>query len=160
MLKLDKRDIKILQILSREGRISKTRLAEQINLSPAPCWERLQRLEKAGVIRGYHAEIALHQVASHVTLFVVIELEQHQAQAFRQFETGIELYDEIQGCWALGGGYDYLLNIVCRDIDRYQRLIDQLLDSRLGIGRYFTYIVTKTIKTPAPGQLLATLLQD
>jgi len=51
-------------------------------------------------------------------------------------------------CWALGGGFDYLLQIVARDIDAYQRLIDDMLEARIGLARYFTYIVTKPVKAP------------
>ena len=58
-LKLDERDLKILAILQQEGRITKTELAERVNLSPTPCWSRLKRLEKIGLIEGYRAKIAL-----------------------------------------------------------------------------------------------------
>ncbi len=59
MLKLDRIDFQILKILSDNGRITKAALAEQVNLSPSPCWERLRRLEKSGLISGYRAEINL-----------------------------------------------------------------------------------------------------
>ncbi|GAB4364056.1 MAG: Lrp/AsnC family transcriptional regulator [Oricola sp.] len=147
MLRLDDRDIKILSILSREGRISKTELARRINLSPTPCWERLKRLEQAGVIQGYHARISLKSIASHVVVFVVVELESHRAEAFQAFEKAVGLYDEIVGCWALGGGYDYLMQVIARDINSYQRLMDDLLERKASMARYFTYIVTKDVKS-------------
>ena len=148
---LDDRDIRILEILSREGRISKTELARRVNLSATPCWERLKRLEEAGLISGYRAEIALSRIASHVTIFVVAELESHRAADFQIFERSIERHDEIVACWALGGGFDYLLQVVAADIDGYQRLMDELLAARIGLKRYFTYIVTKEVKsTGAP----------
>jgi Lrp/AsnC family transcriptional regulator of ectoine degradation len=62
------------------------------------------------------------------------------------FEEAMRRYDEVMACWALGGGFDYLLQIVTRDIDAYQRLIDEMLDARIGLARYFTYIVTKPVK--------------
>ncbi len=147
MIRLDDRDIAILKVLSREGRLSKAELARRINLSPTPCWERLKRLEKAGVIEGFRAEIALRKTAPHVTVFVTLELENHSAAAFQAFERAVETYPEIVQCWALGGGFDYLLQVVTRDVDSYQRLIDRLLDQGLGMARYYTYIVTKPIKT-------------
>ena len=58
----------------------------------------------------------------------------------------MQRYDEVTACWALGGGFDYLLQIVTRDIDAYQRLIDEMLDARIGLSRYFTYVVTKPVK--------------
>lgn len=147
MLKLDDRDIRILKVLSREARISKAELARRINLSPSPCWERLKRLEKAGVIESYRAEISLRHVAPHVTVFVTAELERHNAETQQKFERVVLDYEEIVGCWSLGGGFDYLLQIVTRDIDSYQRLIDTLLERGLGLARYYTYVVTKPVKT-------------
>lgn len=58
----------------------------------------------------------------------------------------MQRYDEVTACWALGGGFDYILQIVTRDIDAYQRLIDAMLDARIGLARYFTYVVTKPVK--------------
>lgn len=146
MLKLDNRDIEILKILSSEARISKADLASRINLSPSPCWERLSRLEKAGVISSYRAEISLKSIVSSVTVFVTVELEHHRSDAFQAFERAVKAKEEIVACWALGGGFDYLLHIVTRDIDSYQRLIDRLLEQPLGVARYYTYIVTKPVK--------------
>lgn len=146
MLKLDDRDLKILSILRREGRISKAALAEKVNLTAAPCWERLRRLERAGVIKGYHAEISLRKIGPHLVIFMAAELEGHRAENFQLFEHRISSVDEIVGCWAVGGGFDYILQIVTRDIDSYQRLVDRLLESRVGLMRYFTYVVTKPVK--------------
>lgn len=145
-LKLDDRDIQILSVLSREGRITKAELAKRVHLSATPCWERLKRLEKAGIIRGYRADVELHKIASNVVIFVVAELESHRAESFQAFEKAVKRYDEIVACWALGGGFDYLLQIITRDIDSYQRLIDDLLAQKVGLARYFTYVVTKPVK--------------
>lgn len=147
MIKLDDRDIKILSVLDREGRISKTELAKRVSLSATPCWERLQRLEKAGIISAYRAEISLKKIAAHVEVFVMAELENHRVETMQGFERAVERYDEIVNCWALGGGYDYVLHVVCSDIDTYQRMIDQLLGEGAGFARYFTYVVTKPVKS-------------
>ncbi|WP_226782846.1 Lrp/AsnC family transcriptional regulator [Oceaniglobus trochenteri] len=154
-MKLDPRDIAILSVLSTEGRISKTALAERVNLGTSACGDRLARLEGAGIVAGYRAEVALRRLAPHVTVFVLAELSSHQAAAFQLFEAAIDRHDEITGCWALGGGYDYLLQVITRDIDSYQRLMDVLLEDRIGLVRYFTYVVTKAVKnTPPPLTIL------
>lgn len=153
---LDDRDIQILSVLSREGRISKTDLARRVNLSATPCWERMRRLEEAGLIRGYHADVALARLGAHVAVFVMIELESHRPENFQSFEIAVGRRDEIIACWAIGGGFDYLLQVVTRDIDSYQRMIDALLADRVGVKRYFTYVVTKDVKATAP--VLETLL--
>jgi Lrp/AsnC family transcriptional regulator of ectoine degradation len=62
----------------------------------------------------------------------------------------VEQIEEVTNCWALGGGVDYLLQVTTRDIDSYQTLIEDLLEKKLGIHRYFTYIVTKSVKESAP----------
>ncbi|MEZ5772233.1 AsnC family transcriptional regulator [Defluviimonas denitrificans] len=145
-MKLDDRDIAILRVLSTEGRITKAALADRIGLSPTPCWDRLKKLEDAGLIEGYRADIGLKKLGPHVTVFVAAELADHTAASFRAFEEAVGRYDEVIACWALGGGFDYLMQIVTRDIDAYQRLIDTMLDARIGLARYFTYIVTKPVK--------------
>ncbi|MCB2129588.1 MAG: Lrp/AsnC family transcriptional regulator [Rhodobacteraceae bacterium] len=145
-MRLDDRDIAILKVLSTEGRITKTALAARVGLSPTPAWERLRKLQAAGLIESYRAEIALKKIAPHVTVFMAAELADHTGPSFRAFEAALQRYDEVVACWALGGGYDYLLQIVTRDIDAYQRLVDAMLDARIGLARYFTYVVTKPVK--------------
>ena len=149
MTRLDDRDLSILAILREEGRISKSELARRINLSAAPCWERLKRLEDAGIITSYRAEISLRRIAAHIVVFMAVELEQHRAENFTLFERAIAPLDEVVACWAVGGGFDYILQIITRDIDSYQRLVDHLLEARAGVSRYFTYVVTKGVKQSA-----------
>lgn len=145
-MRLDARDLEILRVLSKEGRITKAALAERVNLSPTPCWERLKKLEKAGLIEGYRAEINLRKLGPHLTVFVAAELSDHTAASLQAFEAAMQRYDEVLACWALGGGFDYLLQILTRDIDTYQRLIDEMLNARIGLSKYFTYVVTKPVK--------------
>ena len=144
--RLDAYDIKILATLQRDGRITKLRLAEEIGLSPSPCWERMRRLEQNGYIRGYHADVDVERLLHSATILVEVTLRSHQARDFERFERAIEVYPEIVECYSTGGGIDYLLKIVALDIDHYQRIIDELLAAEVGIDRYFTYIVTKQVK--------------
>lgn len=153
-LRLDDRDIAILATLSREGRIAKTDLAAKVNLSPTPCWERMKRLEKSGLIRGYRAEIDMTELGPHVQVFVTVELESHRAESFQIFERTVARIDEIAGCWAIGGGYDYLMQVVTTDVAAFQVLMDGLLESRAGVRRYFSYIVTKPVKEFPPALAL------
>lgn len=159
MLRLDDRDLAILAALSTEGRLSKADLARRVNLTPTPLWERLRRLEEAGIIRGYRAEIALARIAPHVEIFVTAELAGHTPAHFRAFEEAVARFEAITAAWSLGGGLDYLLHVVARDIDAYQRMMDSLLESRAGIARYYTYVVTRVVKTPGPPPFAA-LLDD
>jgi Lrp/AsnC family transcriptional regulator of ectoine degradation len=156
-LKLDPIDLRILSEVQREGRITKLALAERVGLSPTPCWMRLRRLEQAGIITGYHARLALRSIAPFATVLVEVTLSAHRQADFDRFERAVRAVPEIVACWAVGGGLDYMLKVVARDIDSYQRLIDGLLDGEIGIDRYFTYIVTRTVKDE-PAAPLASLL--
>ncbi|BBP77556.1 Lrp/AsnC family transcriptional regulator [Pseudomonas gingeri NCPPB 3146 = LMG 5327] len=160
MHKLDRYDLNILRILSEDGRITKSNLAEAINLSVTPAWERVRKLESAGLVKGYRALIDWNQVFKSQQLLVEITLARHTAQDMRRFEQRMSDAREVQFCYATGGGVDYIAMIQAADIDQYQRFIDQLLLEDLGIERYFTYIVTKTIKTGGapPAQALNALL--
>jgi len=148
---LDAIDLKILAVLQKRGRITKLALAEQVNLSPTPCWERLKRLEQAGIIRGYRADIDLAKLGATTTVLVEVALKQHRMEDFQVFERAMQRTDEVVECLATGGGIDYLLKVVTKDIDAYQRLMDELLTAEIGIDRYFTYVVTRSVKAlPQP----------
>lgn len=157
-MKLDEYDIRILATLQRHGRITKLKLAEEIGLSPSPCWERMHRLQKAGYIRGFHADIDVAKVVRTATVFVEVTLQSHAAGDFERFEHAVQDIPEIVECQAIGGGADYIMKVVTTDIEAYQDLIDALLEARVGIGRYFTYIVTKPVKRPQ-GVPLARLIE-
>jgi Lrp/AsnC family transcriptional regulator of ectoine degradation len=156
-MKLDAIDLRILEAIQENGRITKLALAEKAGLSPTPCWLRLRKLEKAGIVSGYHARIAVRRVAPVASVMMEVTLSNHRQTDFDRFERAVAVTPEIVACWSVGGGVDYILKIMAPDIDAYQRLVDSLLDRELGIDRYFTYIVTKTVKeeTVLP---LATLL--
>jgi Lrp/AsnC family transcriptional regulator of ectoine degradation len=150
MLKLDRIDFQILRVLSDHGRITKAALADRVGLSPSPCWERLRRLEQSGLISGYRAEINLRKLPGVVTVFVTIELVSHGAARFQSFERTIADHPEITGCWAVGGGYDYLIQVVAPNIEAYQDLIESVLEASGDIARYYSYVVTKTVRRPGP----------
>lgn len=145
-MQLDDRDLKILSILQNEGRITKTELAQRVNLSPTPCWERLKRLEDAGLIEGYSARISLTKLGPFSVIFMEAEISSHQAEDFERFERAIQDIPEIVECWAVGGGIDYLVKFFCKDVDSYQRLVDRILQADIGLRRYSTYVVTKPVK--------------
>ena len=145
-LRLDDRDIAILKILQTEGRITKAALAERVNLSPTPCWARLQRLEQAGFIEAYEARLSVKAFSPLSIVFMEAELDSHRTEDFDRFEAAVQGYPEILECWAVGGGIDYILKIVVKDVDGYQRFVDRLLESEIGLRRYFTYVVTKPVK--------------
>lgn len=159
-LRLDRHDLKILHILSTDARVTKSSLAEQINLSITPAWERVRKLEAAGLIRGYRAIIDWQRMFRTSQVLVQIVLGHHTAHSMRNFAQRMRQAPEVSFCYATGGGIDFIAMVQCGDIERYQQFMEQLLQEDLGIERYFTYIVTKPVKTPgeaSPAELEALL---
>lgn len=144
--RLDAIDIRILAEVQREGRITKLALADRVGLSPTPCWNRLKRLEESGLISGYHAHLEPKAFGAFTLVFMEVTLANHRQHDFDRFEKAVRALPEIVGCWSLGGGIDYLVKVIARDIDTYQRMVDSLLEREIGIDRYFTYIVTRSVK--------------
>jgi Lrp/AsnC family transcriptional regulator of ectoine degradation len=149
-LGLDATDIRILSAVQKYGQLSKTRLAEIVNLSPTPCWARLTRLKTAGYILGFHADIALDRVVDFTHVIVTVSLTHHRKTDFDRFETMIMGLDEITECVATGGGMDYVMHVFTPTLAKFQIVMDDLLSADIGIDRYMTYIATRRIKSQPP----------
>lgn len=147
---LDRTDIRILSAVQQHGQLSKTKLAELVNLSPTPCLSRLNRLRAAGYIRGYHADIALERVIDVTRVVVTISLNHHRKSDFDRFETHIKSIDEIINCVSTGGGVDYIMTVVTPSLAAFQDLMDELLSADLEIDRYMTYFATRLVKAQQP----------
>ena len=148
--RLDATDIRILGAIQRHGQLSKTKLAELVNLSPTPCWERLNKLKTAGFIRGYRGVIALDRIGEFTEVIVTVALTHHRKSDFDRFEAHIRALDEVTECIATGGGMDYVMKIFSPSLAAFQNLMESLLAAELGIDRYMTYIVTREIKSETP----------
>jgi len=147
---LDATDIRILSAVQQNGPLSKSKLAEWVNLSPTPCWSRLDKLKKAGLIRGYYADIALELMADLTKVVVTVSLAQHRKSDFDRFEEHVQGLDEVIECIATGGGTDYVMKVVTPNLETFQTLMDTMLCAELGIDRYMTYIVTRDVKSSRP----------
>jgi Lrp/AsnC family transcriptional regulator, regulator of ectoine-degradation genes len=147
---LDATDIRILSAVQKHGQLSKTKLAEIVNLSPTPCWARLNKLKTAGLIRGYRGDIALDRIADFTQVIVTVALTHHRKSDFDRFEARIRHLDEVTECVATGGGMDYVMKFCCPSLAAFQSLMESLLAAELGIERYMTYIVTREIKSGPP----------
>ncbi|MBO6852441.1 MAG: Lrp/AsnC family transcriptional regulator [Marivivens sp.] len=147
---LDATDIRILSAIQSHGQLSKTKLAEIVNLSATPCWARLDRLKTAGLIRGFHARIALERIGDFTQVIVTVSLNSHRKSNFDRFETFVRQHDEIIECIATGGGMDYVMKVVCPSLAAFQGLMEQMLEEELGVERYMTYIGTREVKSTPP----------
>lgn len=144
--RLDRLDIKILAALQEVGRITNSDLAERIGLSPTPCLQRVKRLEAAGYIRGYAAELDIDRFCRNIMVFAEITLRSHGREDFLRFERGAETVPQLLNLYLVTGGYDYLAQFIAVDIRDYQRLIERLLEMDLGIEKYFSYVAIKQVK--------------
>lgn len=150
-IELDAADIRILSALQDHGQLSKSKLAEMVRLSPTPCWARLARLKKAGLVRGFHADIALARVnAGLAKVVVTVSLKSHRKADFERFESHVLNTPEVTDCVSTGGGMDYVMTVVSTSLTAFQALMEAMLDAELGIDRYMTYIVTRQIKAARP----------
>jgi DNA-binding Lrp family transcriptional regulator len=154
--KLDRIDLNILAHLQRNGRISNVDLAEAVGLSASPCLQRTKRLESAGYIIGYGAQLNLAKLGEVVMVFTEMTLNDHRRTDFARFEAAVATIDEIVECHLVSGGYDYLLKFVTRGVAHYQSVIEAMLDRGLGIEKYFSYIVIKSpvVKNGLPLKML------
>jgi DNA-binding Lrp family transcriptional regulator len=143
-VKLDRIDMKILAHLQRNGRITNVNLADAVGLSASPCLLRVKRLEQAGYISGYGANLNLAKLGETITVFTEVTLTDHTREFFIRFETALRRIDEVMECHLVSGGYDYLIKFVTRGLTHYQDIIEGLLERNSGIAKYFSYIVIKT----------------
>jgi DNA-binding Lrp family transcriptional regulator len=142
--KLDRIDLKILAQLQKNGRLTNVDLCDAVGLSASPCLMRVKRLEKAGYIIGYGAQIQLQKLGTLQMVFTEVTLSDHRRDDFSRFEAAIRGVDEIVECHLVSGGYDYLLKFITRGVSHYQEIIEGLLERNIGIDKYFSYIVIKS----------------
>ncbi len=139
--KVDEMDLKIMRRLQLDARISNVRLAEDVHLSPSACLERVKALEKDGVIRRYVAEFDLGKICGAVMLLVEVILENHREADFERFLTAIRKREEVLVCFKFGGRIDYLMRVICRDIEHYNELSDFMSRGDLGIEKFHGHVV-------------------
>jgi DNA-binding Lrp family transcriptional regulator len=142
--KLDRMDLRILCHLQKNGRAVNAVVADAVGLSPRPCLVRMKRLEQAGYIAGYGAQIRLEKLGDTLLVFTEVTLHNQTREDFERFETCIRLIDEVVECHRVSGPNDYLLKFITRGLSHYQEIMERLLKRDIGIDRYLSYIVTKT----------------
>jgi DNA-binding Lrp family transcriptional regulator len=143
--KLDRIDVNILVQLQKDGRMTNAHLADAVGLSASPCLQRVKRLEAGGYITGYGAHVNLGKLTENITVFTEVTLSDHRKEDFVRFESNLRNVEELMECHLVSGGYDYLLRFVSRSINHYQERMENLLERNIGIEKYFSYIVLKSL---------------
>ncbi len=126
---LDAADLRILDLLQRDARLTVNEIAERIHLSPTPVWRRIQRLEEAGVIAARVALLDPAAVNAGVTVFVSVRTSQHNAAWYEKFSRAVAAIPEIVDLYRMSGDVDYLLRVVVPDIAGYDAVYRKLIQS-------------------------------
>lgn len=148
-IRLDSIDLRILRILQQDGRITNLELANQVGLTPTPTMERVKRLERAGVIRGYRAMVDRDAVGRGLLVFCSLRLSVHQLREMDAFRERIRSLPAIVSGWNVTGEYDYLLQVAVQDMAQYEAFLRHELSRLPGIERISTSIVLSTVKEHA-----------
>src|SRR5687768_18002654 len=127
MERLDKFDLRILDELQADARLTNAELAQRVGLSAAPCWRRVRALEEAGYIRGYHAEIDRHKIGLGVLAFVRLDADRNTGERTRAMEEAIRGIPEIVACHYISGAGTFELQVVCSDLDAFSQFARQVL---------------------------------
>jgi Lrp/AsnC family transcriptional regulator, leucine-responsive regulatory protein len=142
---LDRIDVEILKALEADGRITMSTLAEKVSLSQSPCWRRVQLLERAGLIEGYHARLNRKLLGLAVHGFISVEVRDPSLAMGAAFEREVVALEGAIACHNLSGSIDYLIELVATDPEEFARLVREIR-SFPGVTRVHTSFTLKEIK--------------
>ncbi|MDE6023301.1 MAG: Lrp/AsnC family transcriptional regulator [Muribaculaceae bacterium] len=146
MIRLDEIDIRLLRALQRDAKVSTKELCEMLSLSKTPVYERIHRLEKEGVIKGYSATIDNKKVGLPLVVFCNVSLAVHDDEHIERFMKDIMGIEEVMECYSTGGFYDFLLKVVLKDLDEYNKFVFEKLTKVHGIVKMQSSFVLCEIK--------------
>ncbi len=149
MAALDRVDLRILRALQGEGRLSNAELAARVNVSPATCHRRTQRLFDEGFIAGVRAEVAPATVGLGALVMVGVVLDRSTPESFAAFEGAVLEMKEVLDCNLVAGDFDYLLKIRVRDMADFNKLHGHKLIALPGVRQTRTFFVMKEVKENA-----------
>ena len=146
MRALDRTDRQILNILQKDGRIAISELASRINLSTTPCSERVKRLEREGIIMGYHARVNPQLIDRNLLVFLEIKLSAKSGDVFDQVARDLVEIPEVLECHLISGEFDYLVKARLKEMSAYRRLLGDLLKKLPSSASSHSYIVMEEVK--------------
>lgn len=146
-MSLDKTDIKILNILQEDGRITNTKLAKQIGISPPAMLERVRRLESSGMIDKYVALLNREKAGFKLLAIIIVKLSLHQISSLQTVKENLTELDEVLECLQLTGDVDFLLKVAIKDMNTYTEFVNNKLSSIPGIQNIKTSFVLASLKS-------------
>ena len=145
-MELDSIDLRILNLLQADGRISNLKLAEAIGLSPTAVLARTQRLQRDGFILGFEARLDPFKLGRGMMVFVEVLLDRTTPHVFDAFKAAVQVHDEIMECHMVAGGFDYLLKTRMAHMNAYRQFAGQVLWQLPGVRETRTYAVMEEVK--------------
>jgi Lrp/AsnC family leucine-responsive transcriptional regulator len=146
MRELDRTDRRILMLLQAKGRLSMTELADAVGLSATPCTERVRRMEREGVITGYHARLDPEAVGRGMLVFVELKMTTKSDEVFNKVKRQIDAVPEVLECHLVSGDFDYLIKARIGEMSEYRRLLGNILLKLPGATESRSYIVMEELK--------------
>jgi Lrp/AsnC family transcriptional regulator len=145
-IKIDKVDKEILRLLQQDASLSAAAIGERIGLSQSPCWRRIQRLREEGLILGREMRFDRKKLGFDIMVFAQVKLTAHGRSKVPEFAHTIREFPEVQECHLVLGNIDFLLRILVRDIDEYERFFFDKLSHLPEIQEVHSNIVLSEIK--------------
>jgi len=143
---MDRTDIRILDTLQQDGRISNQALAETVGISAAACWRRVRALEEAGVIAGYAAILDRRQVNLSLCAFIHVSLSRHVQESTTSFEKAMLERPEVLECFATTGDADFILRVVTASIESLDTFLEECLFALPQISQVRSHIALRELK--------------
>jgi Lrp/AsnC family transcriptional regulator len=152
---LDRFDRKILSLVQQDASRSTGEIAQLVGLSQAPCWRRLQRLKEDGFIRGQVALLDRRKIGLHAQIFAQVKLTATGRSNLEDFTLAIREFPEVLDCFVLLGTVDFMLRIVARDIEAYERFFFDKLSRVPGVQEINSMVALSEIKSTTELPLIA-----
>ncbi|MCS6996088.1 MAG: Lrp/AsnC family transcriptional regulator [Casimicrobiaceae bacterium] len=147
---MDRIDLRILEALQVNGRLTNIELAERVSLSASPCLRRVRALEEAGVIAGYAALVDPEKVGLGLTVHLDVALEKRDAAARERFKAAVQAWSEVLWCHSLSGEWDYTMQVVMPDLKHYTAfLMDRVLALPGVVNVKSSFVLEKVKETTA-----------
>lgn len=143
---MDDQDKKLVFLLQKNGKLTMKELSAELGLSITPIYERLKRLERKGLITGYHASVDPKKAGFGFEVFSSVTLESHKAEFLREFETEISKFPEVMECYHMAGSFDFLLKVMVKDMDGYAEFVNKKLAKLENIRLVQSMMVLKKVK--------------
>jgi len=143
---IDKIDEQIISILAKNGRITLSDLAKEVNLTISPCQARLKKLENKKYILGYHARVNYEQLQRAHVAFVQVVLSDTRANALENFNREVSKLESIEQCHMIAGSFDYLLKVRSKNISQYRSILAEKISSLPNVSSTSTFVSMETVK--------------